>query len=267
MIIDSHLHFPVLKSRNFKQAKGRLLKDLKKNRIGYAVVIPDNLHSSVIPDLDTSLELLKNEKKLFLMGTLDILRDKKPLTEKLDSLFKAKKIVAIKIFPGHDPHYPTDKRLIPAIKLCMKYDLPFVIHTGWNTNHPEVAKYNDPKHIVKIAKRYPKLKIIIAHYFWPEVEYCYEITRGYSNIYFDTSGLADEEVIRETGLRKIREVLKRTITDNPESVVFGTDYGICTFESHIDLIDSLKISEEEKQSVFYKNAIKLFKLKPEWRRK
>ena len=261
MIIDCHLHFPVVKNRDFKKAKEKLLGDLRKNKISYAIVIPDSLHYSAIPDVDTSLDLLKKEKKLFLMGTLDILRDKTPLIPKLDQIFQAEKIVGIKIFPGHEPHYPTDKRLIPAYKLCIKYDLPLVIHTGWNSNCPEVAKYNDPKYIVKIAREYPKLKIIIAHYFWPEVEYCYKITRGYKNVYFDTSGLADKEVVENTGLRRIKNILEKTINDNPESVVFGTDYGMCTFKDHISLINSLKISREKKQMIFYENAIKLFKLK------
>ncbi len=261
MIIDCHLHFPVVKNRDFKKAKEKLLGDLRKNKIAYAIIMADSLHDSAIPDLDTSLGLLRNEKRLFLMGTLDILRDKKPLTKKLDQLFKKRRIVGIKIFPGHEPHYPTDKRLIPAYKLCQEYDLPLVIHTGWNSNCPEVAKYNDPKYIVKMAKKYPTLKIVIAHYFWPKVEYCYNITRGYKNIYFDTSGLADKEVVANTGLIKIKNVLEKTINDNPESVVFGTDYGMCTFKDHISLINSLRISREKKHMIFYRNAIKLFRLK------
>jgi predicted TIM-barrel fold metal-dependent hydrolase len=89
--------------------------------------------------------------------------------------------------------------------------LPIVIHTGASSKKPEAAKYNDPKHIVKVAKRFPTLKIVIAHYFWPKVEYCHELTKPYANIYFDTSGLADDEVIEETGLDKIRKVLTLTV--------------------------------------------------------
>lgn len=262
MIIDSHSHLPILKEKSsFEEAKKKLLRDMKKDNIYYTIIIPDNIPCSRIGDLDTNLSLISNEQNLFLMGTLNILKDRTSVIKKLDKLFKNNKIVAIKIFPGHDPHYPTDKRLIPVYKLCIKYDLPIVIHTGRNSNHPEVAKYNDPKHIIKIAKRYPKLKIVITHYFWPEIEYCYNITRPYKNIYFDTSALADKEVIKESRLGKIKSILEKTIKDNPESVLFGTDYGICTFRSHINLINSLKISKEEKEMVFYRNAIKLFKLK------
>jgi predicted TIM-barrel fold metal-dependent hydrolase len=262
MIIDAHIHLPVVKKGfNFEKAKNKLLSDMKKNKVDYAIIIPDNIHGSAIGDLDVSLKLIKNERRLFLLGTIDIRKEGKEWIKKLDLLFKKRKIKGIKIFPGHDPIYPTDKRLIPVYKLCIKYDYPIVIHTGWNSNHSEAAKYNNPKYIIKIAKKFPKLKIIIAHYFWPEVEYCYKITRGFKNIYFDTSGLADDEVIKETGLDKIKKVLEQSIRDNSESVLFGTDYAMCDIKKHIKLINSLKISKEDREKVFWKNAHKLFKLK------
>lgn len=261
MIIDAHLHLPVAKKgRTFEQSKRKLLLDMKKNGIDYAIMIPDNLHDSSIGDLDTSLKLIKGEKRLFLLGTIDIRTEGKEWINKLDSLFKKRKIKGIKIFPGHDPIYPIDKRLIPIYKLCIKYNLPIIIHTGWNSNHPECARYNDPKYIVKIAKKFPKLKIIISHYFWPKVDYCYKITRGFKNIYFDTSALADSEVIKETGLQKIKEVLEKTIKDNPESVLFGTDYAMCKIKNHLTLINSLDLSKQERENVLWRNALKLFNL-------
>jgi uncharacterized protein len=264
MIIDAHFHLPVVKKGDtFEKAKKKLLFDMKKNKIDYGIMIPDNIHDSItgIGDLETSLELTKNEKKLFLLGTIDIRIEGKEWIKKLDLLFHKGKIKGIKIFPGHDPIYPTDKRLMPIYKLCIKHNYPIVIHTGWNSNHPEVAKYNDPKYIIKIAKKFPKLKIVIAHYFWPEVEYCYKITRGFKNIYFDTSALADAEVIEATGLNKIKKVLEQSIKDNSESVLFGTDYAMCDAKEHVKLINSLDISKEYREKVFWKNADKLFKLK------
>jgi predicted TIM-barrel fold metal-dependent hydrolase len=167
----------------------------------------------------------------------------------------------VKIFPGHDTIYPTDKRLVPVYELCIKYDLPIVIHTGANSRNPEPAKYNDPKHIVKVAKRFPTLKIVIAHYFWPKVEYCHELTKPYANIHFDTSGLADDEVVEETGLDKIKKVLTLTVKQRPHSVVFGTDYAMCSINKHVALIESLAIPTEFKEKILFKNSMQLFKLR------
>jgi predicted TIM-barrel fold metal-dependent hydrolase len=264
MIVDSHLHLPVRKKTGtFEDSKAALLTDLERNGVDYAILIPDNVPGSVIGDLDIVLELTRNVKRLFVMGTVNVFREEGATLQKLDSLFDAKRIVAIKIFPGHDPIYPTDRRLEPVYALCIKYDLPIVIHTGWNSNNPKVAKYNDPKHIAKVASKFPQLKIVISHYFWPEVEYCHSVTKPFSNIYFDTSGLADDEVIRETGLQNIKEVLTLTANERPDNVLFGTDYAMCSIKKHIDLINSLDIDEGQKEKIFCRNAIELFKLRLE----
>jgi len=261
MIIDCHLHLPALRDGlTLADSKEELLQELTKNNIDYAMVIPDNKPVSVIGNLDEVLGLVEHNKNLFVMGTIDIQRDKEPHIRKLDLLFRTKRIVAVKIFPGHDTIYPTDKRLVSVYDLCVKYDLPIVIHTGASSKNPELAKYNDPKHIVKVAKRFPTLKIVIAHYFYPKLEYCYELTKSYANIHFDTSGLADDEVIEETGLNIIKKVLTLTAKQHPRGVLFGTDYAMCSINKHIALIESLAIPAEYKERIFSSNSIQLFKL-------
>jgi predicted TIM-barrel fold metal-dependent hydrolase len=257
MIIDSHLHLPSRKEgKTLADSRQTLLHDLEECKVDYAIVIPDNLPNSEIGSLDEVLNLAENEKRLFVMGTINIMKDKEPHILKLDQLFRTKRIVAIKIFPGHEPIYPTDKRLTPVYELCVKHDLPVVIHTGGRRQ----SKYNDPKFIIKVADKHPELKIVIAHFFFPRVEYCHEITRPYENMYFDTSGLADDAVIAVTGLQKIRRVLTLTAKEHPNNIVFGTDYAECSTMKHIALIESLELPRELKERIFSENSIQLFKL-------
>ena len=69
MIIDSHLHLsPTSKGFDFDKSKKELLKEMDKNKIDYAVLIPDNLHDSSIGNLDKCLDLIKDSKNLFLLG-------------------------------------------------------------------------------------------------------------------------------------------------------------------------------------------------------
>ena len=258
MIIDSHLHLPSRREgKTLADSRQELLHELEECKVDYAIVIPDNVPVSEIGSLDEVLDLVENERHLFVTGTINIRKDKEPHILKLDKLFRTERIVAVKIFPGHDPIYPTDKRLTPVYELCVKHNLPVVIHTGGQKQ----SKYNDPKFIVKIAEKHPKLKIVIAHYFFPRIEYCHDITSPYENIYFDTSGLADDEVIADTGLQKIKKILAVTTQERPNNVVFGTDYAMCSIKKHIDLIESLPISEELKDRIFSRNSIELFNLK------
>jgi len=263
MIIDCHQHLPSLKkTKDLKESKAKLVEDLSRNGIDYAILIPDNTPKSEIGSLDEVLQLAKDDKRLYVMGTIDVQkRNYLFQTQKLSRLFRAGRIVAVKIFPGHDTIYPTDKRLTPVYDLCAKHDLPMVIHTGAGSNRPEPSKYNDPKFIIKVADRHPRLKIVIAHYFYPKIEYCHELTRPYKNIYFDTSGLADAEVIADTGLKRIKRILTLTTNKRPDNVVFGTDYAMCSIRKHIELVESLEISRQTKDKIFSENAIKLFHLR------
>lgn len=250
------------KKKTLEKSKAELLEELCRSKVDYAILIPDNTPKSDIGSLDEVLQLVKDNKQLYVMGTIDIQkRDYLSQTQKLDQLFQGGSIVAVKIFPGHDPIYPTDKRLLPVYELCIKHDLPIVIHTGASSKRARPVRYNDPKHIIKIAEGFPKLKIVIAHYFYPRVEYCYNLTKTYENICFDTSGLADDEVIAETGLAKIKKFLTLTASEHPNNVVFGTDYAMCSIRKHVELVESLEIDRLTKDRIFSENAIKLFHLK------
>lgn len=263
MIIDSHIHISIMKREdNFWTVKQTLLKKMEKNKIDKAIVIPDNAANPKCANLDAVIELVKNEPGLYLISTLKIEQINTDNLKKIETLFQEKQAMGFKIFPGHDPVYPTDKRWLPIFKLCQKYNSPLIVHTGINSGNWAAAKYNDPKHIIKIAKNFPKLKIIIAHYFWPKLDYCFRMTAGFNNIYFDTSILADAEVIKESGgIKKIRDILTRTIKRRADSVLFGSDWPIGNLKKHIDLIDSLPISKLEKQNIFFSNAMSLFRFK------
>ena len=263
MIIDCHQHLPSIKKTGaLEKSKAQLLEELCRSKVDYAILIPDNAPKSDIGSLDEVLQLVKDDSQLYVMGTIDIQkRNYLAQIQKLDQLFQSRSIVAVKIFPGHDTIYPTDKRLMPVYELCIKYDLPIVIHTGASSKHPEQARYNDPKYIIKIAEKFPALKIVIAHYFYPRVEYCYELTKDYENIYFDTSGLADKKVIANIGLARIKKVLTLTADERPNNVIFGTDYAMCSIRRHIELIESLRVKRQTKNKIFSENAIKLFHLK------
>jgi len=216
--------------------------------------------NSPIADVPTCIELVKDAPQLYLMGTINLRTQGPEWIRELEIMLAKRQIVGMKIFPGHDPIYPTDPRLDPVHAMCQAYDAPMVIHTGWNSGHPEVAKFNDPKYIVQIAEKYPAMKIVIAHFFWPEVDYCYDVTHGYSNIYYDTSGLADEEVIEATGFERIRTVLLKTLQVDPKKIVFGTDYAMCIRKNHIKMIDQLPVTERVRERIFWRNAADLFKL-------
>lgn len=261
-IIDSHLHLPVRDELSTPdQQKNKLLSELKRNSVDIGIVIPDNIVDSPIRSLKQCISLFSKNPNIYILGTVNILEnDLRGKLLELEHYFSSDQIKGLKIFPGHDDHYPDDSKLEKFFDLCQKYNKPLVIHTGENSGDSECAKYNDPKHIVEIAKNFKSLKIIISHLFWPKVEYCVELTKDYTNIHYDTSALADKEVVLKTGKGKIKNSLEKLITKYNKKVLYGSDYGMCSIPDHIELIKDLDISDSERADVFYNNAYDIFEL-------
>lgn len=261
-IFDSHLHLPVRDNLySPKQQKRELLSQLKANSVDYGIVIPDNTEESPIGNLKECITLFSEISNIYVLGTVNVLEDnlgKKKI--ELDNYFASNQIIGLKIFPGHDKHYPNDQRLKQFFKLCVKYNKPLVIHTGENSGDTYCSKYNDPKYIIEVAKRFESLKIIICHLFWPKVEYCVKITKDYSNIYYDTSALADREVVLKTGEKKIKSSLEDLVNKYNKKVLYGSDYGMCSIPDHIELIKGLDIPDSQRADVFYNNAHEVFDL-------
>ncbi len=264
MKINAHTHISIFEdnAKNLEESFILLQKNMKNNHIDYAIVIPDNIENSPdIADLKMAQKLIQKNNKFFLLGSPQIIQRGSSEIIKYEKLITKKTIKGIKFFPGHDPYYPTYKKCFPYYELCDKFDIPILFHTGENSGDSECSKWNDPKYIVEIAKKFPTLKIIIAHYFWPKMDYCYEITKNISNIYFDITAMADDEVIKKSGgIKKIKNILKKTINDKSDKVIFGTDWPMCKTKNHIDLIESLELEKNIEDKIFYKNAIKLYHL-------
>jgi len=241
------------------------LKEMTENRVDYVIVIPDNIeHLTDIADLEKAIELTRGHKELFLLGSPQIIQRGSGELQKYGELLEKGMIKGIKFFPGHDPYNPADERCLPYYGLLQKLDYPAVFHTGDISSDPNIKNplfYNDPKYIVEVANKYPKLKVIITHYFWPRIEYCYEITRNSPNIYFELAGTADPEVLEKSGgIEKMIDVLEKTIQDRPNKVIFGTDWPMCDIKRQIALVESLKIDKETKEKIFSKNAVEVYKL-------
>lgn len=264
MIIDAHVHISIFDNNasSLREAFDLLLVEMEKKGIGAAIIIPDNIEGSDnIADLDKAIELIGNRKNLFLLGSPQIIQKGSSEIEKYRKLMEKGRIKGIKFFPGHDPYFPTDERCLPYYELCQEVDVPVLFHTGENSGDSECAKWNDPKYIVEVAQKYPELKVIITHYYWPKLEYCYEITKDVPNIYFELAALADTEVIEKSGgIEKVKEILRKTIADRPDKVIFGTDWPICKIEEHIELVKSLGLNGDVEAGISWGNAVSAYKL-------
>lgn len=260
-IIDCHCHLSITEGEDWNASKSRILKDRTVNGVSKTIVIADNVANSNCADVFRLIDLLSDEKDFYFVGAIYPFKYSETDIDRFQKLVNEKKIVGMKIFPGHDKIYLNDKRFERIYHFCLENSIPLMVHTGLNSpNDKKPSEYNDPKYIAEIAKRFPELIIVIAHFYWPKIEYCIEITSGISNIYFDTSAIADDDVQKHTGAEVISKSLTNLITHNPEKVMFGTDYPMCDTSKHVSLVNELNISSIQRNKIFSSNAQRIFRL-------
>lgn len=262
MIIDSHLHLNKdISEPDFSQALSRLATVLDQNQIDKAVIIADDIKGGTCVDTWHALRETKNQDRYYVIGSPNVQNIDDGDWEFFEQNLAAKKLIGLKLFPGHESYYPTDAICTKVYKLAAKYNVPVMFHTGVNSGDMDCAKYNDPKYIIEVAKRYPNVKFIIAHYFWPKLDYCYELTHLVPNIYYDTSAMADPEVIEMCGgIDNITNILEKTVHNKPRSVMFGSDHDMCPQNEHVKLIRRLNVTDEVKDNVFSNNFLKCYGL-------
>ena len=250
MIIDSHMHLPVIENGTLLDQKKQLLRDIDRNGIDKCIVISDSELTSVIGTMDECVELFSDDKNVYVVGGISPFFDFEIQLEKLDRYLKNKKAVGIKLFPGHESFYLTDERLEAVYILAMKYDVPVLFHSGWDN-----SEYSAAAIVAQTAEKYRSTKIVCCHCLYPNIKDCLPLTK-YENLYFDLSSTADD---KNTFL-SIKDDITALISSSPDRVLFGSDYACCNQKEHIDAIKELDLNDEIKNKVFFENAVRLYRI-------
>ena len=177
-------------------------------------------------------EQAKNDSRVLQWLVLDPRQDM--LFEEIREKIRDKKVLGIKI---HSVYH--------------KYDINEYgdkIFSFANELKCFVLMHNDKiLDMVKFADKYPNMKLIIAHL--GSEEHIEAIAKAkYGNIYTDTSGGA-------SSLNNIIEYAVQRV--GSKKIFFGTDTYSYGFQ--VGRIENAKISEEDKNNIFYNNAKENFK--------
>lgn len=167
---------------------------------------------------------------------------------------KALGLYGVKFHCDYQELFPDDEKVYPLYQKLASLGLPAIFHGGWDPLSPDFT-YGTPQRFAKAVKDNPELTFIIAHLggmkMWDDVETL--LAGKFDNLYFDTSCLS--QYIKPEQLEKIIKI------HGADKILFGSD---CPWDKQIEeinLINSINISEEDKEKIFYLNAKKLLKIK------
>lgn len=172
--------------------------------------------------------------------------------EELDRI-KSLGLYGVKFHPDYQDFMIDDEFMIPVYKKCAELDLPVVFHAGYDPISPDLY-HCQAKSAAAVFDAVPDMTLILAHgggmRDWDNVEKYLVGKKG--RLYFDISVIAGE-ITPEQLLRIIRR-------HGADRILFGSDCPWDKPENEIKMINDLPLSQEEKDMIFYKNALGILKI-------
>ena len=95
----------------------------------------------------------------------------------------------VKLLPMYAGFFPEDTTLDPFWEYAQKHALPVLLHTGTTFVSQGPIECTLPRHVDNVARRFPDVKIIMAHLGHPFEGECVAVIRKHANVYADLSAL------------------------------------------------------------------------------
>jgi predicted TIM-barrel fold metal-dependent hydrolase len=264
MIIDFHAHiYPEKVAAKVLSAAEKKLK-INVPCTGSPQDLRRRMHRSGI-DLSIVLPLSKERKDVLPLNdwVLSVSGDGlmpfgavHPLMDGLENeLYRLSSLgcKGVKIMPLLQRFFPDDAGCEAFYEALIHRDLILVTHAGMDPlDRDEI--FGTPERFAKVVESYPELRIVLAHLgglrMWDDVRRHLLPIEG--NVRFDTSYAY---FYLEKG--RMAELIKDLGTDR---VLFGSDYPWEDPDRAVEAVKGLDLTEEEIQSLLWKNAAQLLKI-------
>ncbi len=263
MIIDFHTHvFPdkiAVKTIPYLMEKGgidsygdgtlnNLKERMKSSGTDKALVLPVCTKPSQFDSINKFAAILNSEENIYSFGGIH--PDCEDIKGKLEFL-KSSGFRGIKLHPDYQETYICDDKYYNIIKTAVELGMFITIHAGVDVAYPDDV-HCPPKESRKLIDRLYKdsknvePRIILAHLGGIDM---YDDVEKYlvgQPVYFDLAvilGMAPKE--------QVERIIKNHGADK---ILYASDYPWSDLELNIEIMNSLEISDREKELILYKNA-------------
>ena len=125
--------------------------------------------------------------------------------------------------------------------------LPILFHVG-----DDRFDFSKPEKLVKMAKKYPDLDFIAAHFGGYRSWHDAHLYRGLSNVYFDTCSS-----LPFISVEKAKEIIDMLGADR---FFFATDFPMWDAVTEIERFNKIPLTEEERKMIFSGNIKRLLNI-------
>ena len=249
MIVDVHSHawaYPAHFTDNFREqarrAKAGVEMDLTVTYESYRATAPEETITIVfggkarlsglwVDDDYVARYVAVDPKRL--IGFLSLDPTQPGWVDELKDGHQRLGLRGIKLMPMYAGFRPDEARLDPLWQYATDYKLPVLLHTGTTFVSQAPLECTLPRHIDPVAKRFPEVRIIMAHLGHPYEGEAIVTARKHPHVYCDISALHYRPFQLYHSLMLVQEY---GVWDK---VLFGTDYPFTTVNATIDGLRNL----------------------------
>lgn len=148
---------------------------------------------------------------------------------------------------------PTDPLLDPVWGMITDAGTPVVIHCG---SGPEPGEYTGPGPIVDVLRRFPRLRLVIAHMGMPEYSDFLDLAEAYEGVYLDTTMVFTDFIEK---LMPFPPTEHGRLRDLGDRIVLGSDFPNIpyTYAHQLRSLERLGLGDEWMRAVCHDNGVEL----------
>jgi predicted TIM-barrel fold metal-dependent hydrolase len=264
MIIDVHTHL-----NNYDEAQivpvekclEQLHESMAYNKVAHAMVLTSYKVNEHRPSTAAVVNVTEGCKNLHVVAGISVENYRERDLREIADFLKDRRVVGLKLYPGYEPFYPSDRRCQVIYDLAIEFDVPVMIHTGDTYNPKGKLRFAHPLNVDDVAVDNPGLKLVICHIGNPWIRDCMEVVYKNKNTFADISGLVlgdFKSKFKKFMLQQVKEMI--LYAGEPRYLLYGTDWPICRMRTYLKFVDELGLSPETREKILWKNAAKLFRL-------
>jgi predicted TIM-barrel fold metal-dependent hydrolase len=170
----------------------------------------------------------------------------------------------IKLLSMYAGFRPDDEHLDPLWKYATEHALPVLLHTGTTFVAQAPLECTLPRHLDRVATRFPDVKLILAHLGHPYEGECVAVIRKHPNAYADISALHYRPFQFYHSLMLVQEY---GVWDK---LLFGTDYPFTSVKATLDGLRGLnqmvegtnlpRLNMDAIERMIYRDSLRLLGL-------
>lgn len=255
MIIDAHVHISddgKWFNTDIDASVDRLEKELEKSAIDKVVILP----LKEVTSNESVRDICHKSPEYFIgLATVDPIKDKKAVNN-LEKAIQDYRLKGLKLHPRRQGFAPNDSLIYPVLEKAIDLEIPVVFDTYLQNNNIPLNKLLPFEYDV-LAKRYPELKIILAHAGGHRVLDAYFVAKANNNVYLDISHVftyfSDSSVISD---------LLFVIKHLGRKIIYGSDFPESSLNGYYDLVNKniSQLSDCDTEAIYGGTISKLLKL-------